>query len=93
MQTNIHKVYKICNLMQTKHTQKNTKFANKFQARLREMVTYEDLEEETTTKSTVLKIKDKNQFCRGIAVETSQVNSETKVRSYLTTYGVKLLHF
>ena len=72
---------------------KNTKFANKFQARLREMVTYEDLEEETTTKSTVLKIKDKNQFCRGIAVETSQVNSETKVRSYLTTYGVKLLHF
>ncbi|CAB3977029.1 Hypothetical predicted protein [Paramuricea clavata] len=42
------------------------------QARLREMVTYEDLEEETTTKSAVLKIKDKNQFCHGVGVETAK---------------------
>ena len=40
------------------------------------MVTYEDLEEETATESAVLKIKDKNQFCRGIAVEMTQVNRE-----------------
>jgi hypothetical protein len=40
------------------------------------MVTYEDLEEETITKSAVLKIKDKNQFCHGVGVETAKVNSE-----------------
>ena len=45
-----------------------------FKARLREMVTYEDLEEETRMESTALKIKDKNQFCQGIAAaETNQV--------------------
>ena len=39
------------------------------------MVRYEDLEEETTKESVVLKIKDKNQFCQGIAVETTKVRT------------------
>ncbi len=59
-----------------------------FQARLREMVTYEDLEEETTTESAVLKIKDKNQFCRGIAVETTQVSPEKKLCRVLVVMGL-----
>ena len=35
--------------------------------RLREMVTYEDLEEENEPKSIVLKITNKNQFSEGMA--------------------------
>ncbi|XP_046864064.1 general transcription factor IIH subunit 1-like isoform X2 [Xenia sp. Carnegie-2017] len=42
-------------------------------ARLRGMVTYEDLEDEAITKSSTLKIKDKNQFCQGIPNESSFV--------------------
>ncbi|XP_028413857.1 general transcription factor IIH subunit 1-like [Dendronephthya gigantea] len=60
-------------------------------ARLRDMVRYEDLEEETTNESVVLKIKDKNQFCQGIAVETTQaphkVNSYTNGTDNLTSYA------
>lgn len=37
------------------------------------MVTYEDLEDEAITKSSTLKIKDKNQFCQGIPNESSFV--------------------
>ena len=50
-----------------------TKLPNFSKGRLRGMVTYEDLEEENQLESSALKITDKNQFCQGLAVETTKV--------------------